>query len=122
MIDHDAVVAVAKKAVTADYIESYQPAATANESAQVVVANYAQDKFRVFINPETLAVQGTLNESWRLMMVARQLHKQLMLGTPGRYDTELVACWLVVLILSGIYLWWPRKIPRRGIIKLISIL
>ena len=116
-IDHDAIVAAAKKSVAVTDVKSYQPAGTANESAQVVVITPDQGALRIFVNPATLAVQGTLNESQRLMNVARQLHKELMLGTVGRYVTELVACWLIVLILSGIYLWWPRKLPKRGIFK-----
>ena len=119
-VDHDAIVSIAKTTVAkksgADtvYIKSYQPAATANNTAQVVVVTSKEDTFRVFVNPETFAIQGTLNETWRLMNVARQIHKGLMLGTPGRYITELVACWLIVMLLSGLYLWWPRKLPKRG--------
>ncbi|HQQ73909.1 MAG TPA: PepSY domain-containing protein [Pseudomonadales bacterium] len=117
VVDHDAIVAVAKKSVGSTDVKSYQPAVTANESAQVVVVTPNQGALRIFVNPSTLAVQGTLNESSRLMNIARQLHKELMLGTPGRYITELVACWLIVLIFSGIYLWWPRKLPKRGIFR-----
>ena len=116
-VDHDAVVAAAKTSTAATDVKSYQPAVTAKESAQVVVVTPDQGALRIFVNPETLAIQGTLDESRRLMSVARQLHKELMLGTPGRYLTELVACWLIVLLLSGIYLWWPRSLPKRGIVK-----
>src|SRR5690606_32270411 len=47
---------------------------------------------------------------------AREIHKNLMLGTPGRVITELTACWLIVMIITGIYLWWPRGKKERGII------
>jgi uncharacterized iron-regulated membrane protein len=116
-VDHDAVVAAAKTSTAATDVKSYQPATTAKETAQVVVSTPDQGALRIFVNPETLAIQGTLDESRRLMSIARQLHKELMLGTPGRYLTELVACWLIVLLLSGIYLWWPRSLPKRGIVK-----
>ncbi len=116
-VDHDAVVAAAKKTIDAMYVKSYQPAATTHDAAQVVVATGDKSEYRVFVHPGTLAVQGTLNESRRLMNIARQLHKELMLGTFGRYVTELVACWLIVLLLSGIYLWWPRSLPKRGNFK-----
>lgn len=116
-VDHDAVIAAAQKSVVATSIKSYQPAATKKESAQVVIATSDQGALRIFVNPGTLAIQGTLNESTRLMSIARQLHKELMLGTLGRYVTELVACWLIVLLLSGIYLWWPRSLPKRGTFK-----
>jgi len=117
VVDHDAVIAAAKKSVNAYFVQSYQPSTTANESAQVIVTTRDQQAFHVFVNPGTLAIQGTQNEAWRLMNIARRTHKELMLGTPGRYITELVACWLMVLILSGIYLWWPRKLPKRGTFK-----
>src|SRR5689334_5374009 len=37
------------------------------------------------------------------------LHRTLFLGTTGRIIVELTTCWTIVLAVTGIYLWWPRK-------------
>ena len=36
------------------------------------------------------------------------IHESLFLGTPGAVVVELVTGWGVVLVVSGIMLWWPR--------------
>ncbi|MCL1532199.1 PepSY domain-containing protein [Xanthomonas nasturtii] len=61
-----------------------------------------------FVNPGNAQVQGTLVPSRTLVGLADRLHGSLMLGTPGSYLIELAACWAVLLILSGLYLGWPR--------------
>ncbi|MFT3883714.1 MAG: PepSY domain-containing protein [Gemmatales bacterium] len=38
-----------------------------------------------------------------------KLHRTLFLGTTGRIIVELTTCWSIVLAVTGIYLWWPRK-------------
>lgn len=38
-----------------------------------------------------------------------KLHRTLFLGTTGRIVVELTTCWTIVLAVTGIYLWWPRK-------------
>ena len=37
------------------------------------------------------------------------LHRTLFLGTTGRIVVELTTCWTIVLVATGIYLWWPHK-------------
>src|SRR5882757_11380789 len=37
------------------------------------------------------------------------LHRSLFLGTTGRIVVELTTCWAIVLLATGIYLWWPQK-------------
>lgn len=38
-----------------------------------------------------------------------KLHRQLFLGTTGRLVVELCVGWTVILLASGLYLWWPKK-------------
>lgn len=114
--DHDAIIQAAWQNFSAKKINSYQPPVALNQSAQVVLTTQDERKITAFIHPETLVPLGTIDESWRLMNIARNLHKNLMLGNIGRIITELTACWLIVMILSGIYLWWPRGDKNRGVI------
>jgi uncharacterized iron-regulated membrane protein len=43
------------------------------------------------------------------MQVDRMLHRKLLLGRPGELLMELAACWTLVMIGTGIALWWPRE-------------
>jgi uncharacterized iron-regulated membrane protein len=36
------------------------------------------------------------------------MHGSLTLGTVGDRIVELAACWALVLMVTGLYLWWPR--------------
>lgn len=46
--------------------------------------------------------------------IVLKLHRQLFLGTTGRMIVELTTCWTIVLLMTGAYLWWPRKRNRLG--------
>jgi uncharacterized iron-regulated membrane protein len=39
----------------------------------------------------------------------RKLHGELLLDKVGTTVVELVASWFIVLILTGLYVWWPKK-------------
>lgn len=38
-----------------------------------------------------------------------KLHRELFLGWPGRLVVELTTGWTILLLATGLYLWWPRK-------------
>ncbi|VVE01630.1 putative integral membrane protein [Pandoraea communis] len=79
----------------------------------------------VYVNPYTGTVLGTLSVEHRLMKQARALHRSLMLGKPGEWLMELAGCWTLVMLATGLALWWPRagatwatalrpRLPLRG--------
>ncbi|ASR42747.1 hypothetical protein BEN78_04450 [Xanthomonas citri pv. mangiferaeindicae] len=67
-----------------------------------------------YVDPGDGTVLGVLAPARTLVGIADRLHGSLMLGTFGRYVMELAACWTVVLIVSGLYLGWPRAADGRG--------
>jgi uncharacterized iron-regulated membrane protein len=74
----------------------------------------------VFVAPDG-KVLGDFNSATRLIEVARRLHSQLLVGERGSYVVELAACWAIVMVVTGLFLWWPRGRgpagvlwPRRG--------
>jgi uncharacterized iron-regulated membrane protein len=46
------------------------------------------------------------------MQIDRMLHRKLLLGKPGELLMELAACWTLVMIGTGVALWWPRGATR----------
>jgi len=73
----------------------------------------------VFVDPGTGEVRGTLvtygtSGVLPLRMTLDQLHRNLLLGEPGRLYSELAASWLWVVALGGLALWVARRRGRRA--------
>ena len=67
----------------------------------------------VFVSPQGKVV-GSLNPDMRLMEWTSEIHGSLLAGRIGSWLVELAASWAIVMILTGLYLWWPAKeIGRR---------
>lgn len=63
----------------------------------------------IYVNPYTSEITGQVNQRDTLMYKVRKLHGELLLNTAGTYVVELVASWFLVLIITGIYVWWPAN-------------
>ncbi|GAK04359.1 LOW QUALITY PROTEIN: iron-regulated membrane protein [Geomicrobium sp. JCM 19037] len=87
----------------------YRPGEDANRSAEVGIVDEAGESLTVFVNPYTGSILGTLQDRDRVMDRLADLHSELMAGTTGDRIVELVACWTIIMIVSGLYLWFPRK-------------
>ena len=97
------------------HISQYLPPINPQRSGQFVVHNGGHE-LNVFINPYTGQVLGEQDAKLNLQAVARALHGELMIGTLGDRLVELAAGWGVVLVVSGLFLWWPRGQSAAGIL------
>jgi uncharacterized iron-regulated membrane protein len=98
----------AKAAFPEATISKIIPSVNTNRSTEVEVK--AGDRtLTVFVNPYTGQVLGDRDEVQNLQSIARKLHGELMIGKVGDYLIELAACWGLVLLITGLYLWWPRR-------------
>ncbi|VVE87069.1 PepSY-associated TM helix domain-containing protein [Pandoraea bronchicola] len=77
-------------------------------SAEFIFRLPSGERESVYVNPYTGTVLGTLSVEHRLMKQARALHRSLMLGKPGELLMELAGCWTLVMLATGLALWWPR--------------
>ena len=72
----------------------------------------------VYVNPYTAEVLGQLKESERFATWARKLHSSLQQGDGWRWMIELAASWTMVMLVTGVFLWWPRSgqsgLPQSG--------
>ena len=72
----------------------------------------------VFVNPYDARVLGVQNTGERFSDWSKSLHSSLLQGDGWRWMIELGASWLLVMLLTGFYLWWPRPgqsgLPRAG--------
>lgn len=99
-------------AVKANYpdasITKYRPGESDARSSEVKIAT-ADASSTVFVNPYTGKIIGELADDDRIMNQVEEIHGELMAGTIGDRIVELVACWAIVLIVTGLFLWFPRK-------------
>ena len=78
-----------------------------NESTEFISGKFSH-KSILYIDPYAQKVKGQINISDTDMHTVRKLHGELLLGSVGTKIVELVASWMVVLIITGLYLFWPR--------------
>lgn len=69
----------------------------------------------VFVSPQGKVV-GFLDPDRRIMKVVHDIHGQLLLGRRGSWIVELAASWAIVMVLSGLYLWWPTGRRMAGVL------
>jgi uncharacterized iron-regulated membrane protein len=43
-----------------------------------------------------------------VMETVKQLHSLILLGRWANYVVEIVAGWAIILVATGLFLWWPR--------------
>ncbi|RLA18432.1 MAG: hypothetical protein DRQ61_10170 [Gammaproteobacteria bacterium] len=67
-----------------------------------------QERTSVFINPYSGEVLGTMKNSDRLMGFMKDLHGNLLAGKFGTKLVELASCWVIMLMTTGLIMWWPR--------------
>lgn len=108
----DAQVAAAVRAVPGSAFDKYILPQHPDDAVSVLVSKHGVDT-RVRLNPETLQVLQVIQEEHRPMRRVFHLHGELLAGAWGSYLVETAACWAIVMILTGLYLWWPRG--RRGL-------
>lgn len=84
------------------------------EAGQWLVTRNSSDRL-VFVDPGSGRITGDLDPEWRLMAVVRRIHGTLMAGQTGSYIVELMACWTLIMLGTGLILWWPRHWRLRGV-------
>ena len=108
-----AEVAAALQAIPGSTLVAYEMPGAPTDAARVIVGLHG-DSIRVYVHPETLRVLKTVREEARFERVVFKLHGQLLLGNPGSVLVELAASWAIVMIVTGLYLWWPRQARLAG--------
>lgn len=77
----------------------------------------------MYADPYTGNIAGMLNSDKTFAAFFKKMHSELVIGgTWANRLVELAACWGVILIVTGLYLWWPRSksavwgtiLPRLG--------
>lgn len=92
---------------------AYELPRTSQSAARVLVSGPDGEAVRVYVDRNTHTVLKTVLEENRFERLVFRLHGQLLLGNVGSVIMEMVASWTIVLIMTGLLLWWPRG--QRGL-------
>ncbi|WP_347330729.1 PepSY-associated TM helix domain-containing protein [Marinimicrobium locisalis] len=79
------------------------------DDAVVVSTNKDGERFLTYVHPSNAEVLHQDGYDNQFIRQVRAFHGELLAGTTGSIFVELAACWAIVLILTGLYLWWPRS-------------
>lgn len=108
-----AIAAAAIAAVPESVLNAYELPPSDAAAVRVLVGHGGR-LVRVYVHPRTLAILKVVDEDERPMRVVFRLHGELMLGDRGSMLVELAASWTILMLLSGLWLWWPRNRPGFG--------
>ncbi|MFD0669909.1 PepSY-associated TM helix domain-containing protein [Cohnella sp. GCM10027633] len=68
----------------------------------------------MYADPFTGNIKGSLESDKTFSAFFKKMHSELVVGgTWANRLVELAACWALILVMTGLILWWPRN--RAGI-------
>ncbi len=103
-----AIVATAVESVPGSAAVSYRTPAGADRSARVTVG-IGKAKMLVFVDPYTGAILDQVAPTQEFNQVVEDLHSLDYFGKSVETIIEIVAGFAILLVFTGIYLWWPRQ-------------
>jgi uncharacterized iron-regulated membrane protein len=65
---------------------------------------------QVYVNPYNAKITGTILDAKHFKNVVTKLHSEWIVGgTFINRFVELAACWTIIILVTGLYMWWPRN-------------
>ncbi|OSQ39774.1 PepSY-associated TM helix domain-containing protein [Thalassospira mesophila] len=83
---------------------------TPTSSTEITIADAAGARHAVYVNPYTGKALGEMADRGTIMWLIRRLHSLAEFGTFPNALIEIVGGWTILLVLTGIYLWWPKRV------------
>jgi uncharacterized iron-regulated membrane protein len=83
------------------------PASPDDPTAEVELRG-ADGPRTLWIDRTTGAVLHDTATPERFMTFIKRIHGTLLNGNGGSLVVEVMASWMIILIVTGVYLWWPR--------------
>lgn len=99
-------------------VTSYRPSDSPDRSAEVGITEDGK-AYTVYVDPYENVILGKLEDSFKLVNVFEKIHGELLMGTFGDRIVEWAACWALILIITGVYLGWPKM---KGKSKIFGVL
>ena len=88
---------------------SYRLPSVPGDAAMIHILMPDGDAMRdVFVSPDG-RVLGSRDPEYSIASWVSEIHGNLLIPPVGDWMVELAASWAIVMILSGLYLWWPAR-------------
>lgn len=76
----------------------------------------------IYINPYTGAVTGKIDYKYNFFSLVKYMHWSLLLSTPyGQPIVGYATLIFVVMLISGIILWWPKNLKKSNFNKSFKV-
>jgi uncharacterized iron-regulated membrane protein len=96
--------------------ESYRlPEDTGDAAMITLVLDDGGIKRQVFVSPQGKML-GSLEPDSRISNIVSEIHGSFLAGKLGSWLVELAGSWAIVMVLSGLYLWWPSGRSLSGVV------
>lgn len=109
----EAIAAAATAAVPGSTLAGIMLPEQPDQAARVLVSDHGL-RTRVYVHPDTLAIIKTVEADSTWDRIIFKLHGELLIGPAGSVIVELAASWAIVMVVTGLYLWWPRNAQGLG--------
>lgn len=93
----------------------YKPPVKDNDSAIFHIGLTDGTMRDIYISPQG-SILSAVNPEDRISAFVANIHATLLIGDFGRYLVELAASWAIIMIITGLYLWWPRGRKYAGVL------
>ena len=107
----NAQVQAALAAVPGATLDSYELPHSPTSAVEVLVDKGTR-QLRVYVHPQSLVILKIDNEDHRVDVFTSRLHGELLIGAFGSWIIELAGSWAVVMVVTGLFLWWPANTPK----------
>ncbi|WP_284455278.1 PepSY-associated TM helix domain-containing protein [Alloalcanivorax xenomutans] len=108
------LVAAVREAYPRDTVTRIDMPVSPGRTAMAFVTPEQGEPLRVFVDPGDGTILGDVIYARTLVGFADVMHGSLLLGRGGDALVELAASWALVLVITGLYLWWPRGRRSRA--------
>ena len=113
VVSADAQLAAALAANPGARFQAYRLPVQPGDAAMIQLGLANGKTSEAFVSPQG-KVLGAIEPTSRISSVVALIHGSLLLGQWGDWLIELAASWTIVMILTGLYMWWPRPFALAG--------
>ncbi|PKF49630.1 PepSY-associated TM helix domain-containing protein [Enterovibrio nigricans] len=111
--------AAVRKALPGTVVTQYIPPRDFDAPSRFSVRFPDETTRFVLVNPYTAEVIGLIDRSDSWYELANDIHGTLLIGDLGDYLIEIAASFSILLLVSGLYMWWPRdETSKAGFLKI----
>lgn len=86
-----------------------------NISTEITVKSEDGERLAVYVDQYSGQVLGALPDRGTIMWTVRYLHSLRYFGPTARGLIEIAGGWSILLVGTGIFLWWPRQ-QKGGVV------